>query len=125
MESPLPRGRGAPPPEVVQASQRRRVLEAIALVASDKGMANTTIADIVREAGVARRSFYALYADKTACYLAGYERNAQLLLEAIERAMPPDGDPVQNLLDGMSAYVRTLSRNMVNARAYVMEAMRA
>src|SRR5688572_29635696 len=125
MESPLPRGRGAPPPEVVQASQRRRLLEAMAHVASEKGIANTTIADVVARAGVARRSFYALYADKAACYLAGYERNVDLLIDAMRAAMPDDGDPVQNLLDGMRAYVRTLSGSMVYARAYLMESMRA
>jgi AcrR family transcriptional regulator len=121
---PLPRGRGALPAEVVQAHQRRRILDAMAHVVSAKGFANVTVSDIVTTAGVARKSFYALFGDKADCYRAGYEANSQILLDEVAHAMAADGEPVERLLDGWRAYLMTLDRLPVYARAYLLESTR-
>ena len=55
--SALPRGRHHLGAEVVRASQRARLLEAIAAATAEKGYAAVTIGDIVERAGVARRTF--------------------------------------------------------------------
>ncbi len=50
---------------------RARLLEGMARAVAAQGYADTTIADIVREAGVSRRTFYEHFSDKTDCLSAG------------------------------------------------------
>src|SRR3990167_1507133 len=49
---------------------RSRLLQAMAGVSASKGVAAATIADIVREAGVSKRTFYEHFDRKDACFLA-------------------------------------------------------
>lgn len=49
---------------------RARLLEGMARAVAAKGYADTTIADIVREASVSRRTFYENFADKAECLIA-------------------------------------------------------
>ena len=51
----LPRGRHHLSREEVQASQRQRMLLAIAAAMADKGYAGTSVADVIKRAGVSRR----------------------------------------------------------------------
>jgi AcrR family transcriptional regulator len=117
---PLPRGRSALPPEVVEASQRRRLLDAMTELAAEKGLANLTVADLTAAAGVSRKSFYALFKDKTDCYIAGFNANSRILLGQLRRTTDADG-----VVEGFRAYVRALAASPVHARAYLLEGMRA
>ena len=73
----LPRGRQRNSKEVAE-NQRRRILFAAAAVAQEKGYTATTIADITARAGVERRAFNVLFADKREAFLAvialGFQR---------------------------------------------------
>jgi AcrR family transcriptional regulator len=55
----LPRGRHRLPEPVVNKVQRERILHATANVIATKGYVDTTVADIVAEAGLSRDVFYA------------------------------------------------------------------
>ena len=121
----LPRGRAALPPDVVQESQRRRLLHAMTELAGSKGIAEVTVTDLVERAGVSRRSFYGLFADKTDCYLTAYAVHATLLLERFSGAMSSEPDPVAGLLTAFRVYLRTLSARPLHARAYLLESVRA
>jgi AcrR family transcriptional regulator len=78
---PLPRGRHGLPRETVERSQRERLLDAVVRVTADKGYVETTVADVLEEAGVGRESFYELFADKRECTLAAHA----ILLDDLER----------------------------------------
>ena len=52
---------------------RSRLLQGLAQSVAAKGYADTTIADIVREAGVSRRTFYEQFDGKPAALIALYE----------------------------------------------------
>jgi AcrR family transcriptional regulator len=121
---PLPRGRAALPPEVVEASQRRRLLEAMTELAAGKGLDAVTVADLTAHAGVGRKSFYALFTDKTDCYLAAFKPNARALLDIVRGAIEAADDPVAGLLDSYRVYLRLLAAQPVSARAYLLEGMR-
>ncbi len=54
-----PRGRHRLPPSTVRRLQRERILHATASAMSQKGYAETTVADIVAAAGLSREVFYA------------------------------------------------------------------
>ena len=86
----LPRGSHGLDRDVVEASQRARLLEAVGRAVAEKGYAAATIEDVVRGAGVSKKTFYEHFADKEGCFLAAYEAAAEELfrrvLEEIGRA---------------------------------------
>jgi AcrR family transcriptional regulator len=65
---------GDNPREQVDEIQRARVLSALCEVVSERGVGAVTVADIVARAGVSRRTFYALFADRDECFLAAFDR---------------------------------------------------
>ena len=70
----------APESAEVQHEHHSRLLEGMAKALAAKGYANITIADIVREAAVSRRSFYEHFATKADCLLALYESASEQAL---------------------------------------------
>src|SRR6266498_996015 len=54
----LPSGRHGLTRETIVASQRGRLLDAMAAAVAEKGYAETTVSDVVDRAGVSRRTFY-------------------------------------------------------------------
>lgn len=76
----LPRGRHGLPRELVERSQRERLLAAVVKVTAAKGYESTTVGDILGEAGVGRESFYELFDDKLDCMLAAHK----LLIDDLE-----------------------------------------
>src|ERR1700730_10799286 len=61
------------PREHVSEIQRMRILAAMAEVASERGAGSVTVAHVVARAGVSRRTFYDLFADREECFLAAFE----------------------------------------------------
>jgi AcrR family transcriptional regulator len=76
----LPRGRHGLPRELVERSQRERLLAAVVRVTVANGYESTTVGDILGEAGVGRESFYELFDDKLDCMLAAHK----LLVDDLE-----------------------------------------
>jgi AcrR family transcriptional regulator len=76
----LPRGRHGLPRELVERSQRERLLAAVVRVTVEKGYESTTVGDILGEAGVGRESFYELFDDKLDCVAAAHK----VLLDDLE-----------------------------------------
>jgi AcrR family transcriptional regulator len=85
---PLPSGRHGYSPEQVAHHQRERLIAGLAAAVATQGYAETTLADITREAKVSRRVFYANFASKQACFLAAFEvvvgHTGALVAEAVE-----------------------------------------
>jgi AcrR family transcriptional regulator len=65
--------------EQVDEIQRTRVLGALSEVVAERGAGGATVAHIVACAGVSRRTFYELFADREECFLAAFD-------QAVERA---------------------------------------
>ncbi|HEY1355643.1 MAG TPA: TetR/AcrR family transcriptional regulator, partial [Solirubrobacterales bacterium] len=68
----LPPGPSTPAEEVA-ANQRERLFGAMVASVAERGYAATRVADLVDLSGVSRKSFYALYHDKAACFQAAVE----------------------------------------------------
>jgi AcrR family transcriptional regulator len=66
----LPPGRHQLPREFVRENQRNRIMVAALNVFTDRGVAAASIGDLVREARLSRATFYQLFDDKNACFLA-------------------------------------------------------
>ena len=80
-------GTGPTSSEARANEHRSRLLQALASVAASKGFALTTIADIVREAGVSKRTFYEHFASKEACFLALYRAASRSALRSLNAAV--------------------------------------
>ena len=86
----LPRGRHGLPRELVERSQRERLLAAVVRVTVANGYESTTVGDILGEAGVGRESFYELFDDKLDCTLAAHKILVDDLEEQVrEGSRPP------------------------------------
>jgi AcrR family transcriptional regulator len=135
----LPRGSHGLDPSLVAASQRARLLEAAGRAVAEKGYAAATIEDIVRGAGVSKKTFYEHFADKLDCFLAAYEAASDELFEHVRAAQdaPPapgaerDGAPAEAERDagewlartraGIHAYLRWLAAEPALARVFLIE----
>jgi AcrR family transcriptional regulator len=71
------------------AGFRRRLLEGLAASIRHRGYADTTVADIVREARTSRRTFYADFADRQECLVALLHESNQRTIERITQAVDP------------------------------------
>jgi AcrR family transcriptional regulator len=61
------------PREVVVREQRRRILGSVCKTTADQGYQQSSVVQFVRLAGVSRRTFYELFADKEEAFLAAHE----------------------------------------------------
>ena len=67
-------------------AHRSRLLEGMAQAVAARGYADATIADIVREAGVSRRTFYEHFGAKADCLVALYEASSHNALKLLQGA---------------------------------------
>jgi len=82
----LPRGAHGIPPDVVERNQRERLVAAVAEALSEKGYAETSVADLTRGAGISTATFYKLFAGKLECVLEAHRELLERLLEELDRA---------------------------------------
>jgi AcrR family transcriptional regulator len=99
----LPRGRHGLPRELVERSQRERLLAAVVRVTVDKGYEATTVADILGEAGVGRESFYELFDDKLDCMLAAHKLLIDDLAERVREAYIVEGPWPERMREALAA----------------------
>jgi AcrR family transcriptional regulator len=127
--SRLPSGRHGLPREAVVASQRERLIDAMAHVVAEKGYAATTVADVVERAGVSRRTFYEQFADKEACFLAAYDAGLAAVLEriggAVEAAAGAGAGWRDRARTGVEAFLALLASEPAFAQALQVEILTA
>ena len=100
---------------------RGRLLRGMAAAVAAKGYADTTIADIVREASVSRRTFYEHFRDKAECLIALYEAASRGALRVLREAIDPSHGWEEQVERGMRAYLECLARNPVLLRTLFVE----
>jgi AcrR family transcriptional regulator len=117
----LPRGAHGLDPDVVLASQRTRLLEAVGQAVAEKGYAAATIDDIVRGAGVSKKTFYDHFRDKLDCFLAAYETASDELLTRLRDAQSGPEGWLERTRAGIAAYLRWLAAEPALARVFLIE----
>jgi AcrR family transcriptional regulator len=124
---PLPRGPHGLERGVVLASQRGRMLSAMAEAVAANTYVGTTVADVVAGAGVSRKTFYEHFRDKEECFLAAFDVGVDLLLEAIAQAQPPGDNPtwIALMRARVRAYLQTLASQPAFARTFLIEVFAA
>jgi AcrR family transcriptional regulator len=125
--SRLPSGRHGLTREEVVASQRARLIDAVAHIVAEKGYAATTVADVVERAGVSRRTFYEQFADREACFLAAYEAGLAAVLARIREAVDvnPAADWRERARAGVESFLALLASQPAFAQALQVEILTA
>ena len=117
----LPRGSHGLDRDVVEASQRARLLEAAGRAVAARGYAGATIDDVVRGAGVSKKTFYEHFADKEGCFLAAYEAAGEELFRRVLEAHGTSDDWMERTRAGIAAYLRWLAAEPALARVFLIE----
>jgi AcrR family transcriptional regulator len=105
-----------------EASEHRsRLLQGMAHSVAAKGYADTTIADIVREAGVSRRTFYEHFTSRADCLIALYEAASRNALRVLQDAIDPSRDWQTQVEQALTAYLQALARNPVLLRTLFID----
>ena len=110
-----------PETEIDLRTHRARLLEGMARCVATQGYADTTIADIVREAGVSRRTFYEYFTDKPGCLIALHEAASQNALAVLRSAIQPDRSWQAQVEQAIAAYLGALAMNPVLMRALFVD----
>jgi AcrR family transcriptional regulator len=106
----LPRGPHRLAREEVLASQRGRLLDAMAEVVAERGYGAATVAGVIDHAGVSRKTFYEHFRDREECFLAAYDAGVEVLMATMRAA----DDPI-------AAYLGTLAAEPAFARTFLIE----
>src|SRR6266511_2975073 len=117
----LPRRPRVTAREELRASQRGRLICAVADAVAAKGYAATSVADVIELAGVSRKTFYAHFDDKEACFLASYDTGAEKIFEAMAGAIE-GAETWEDVLDAVfSTWLEFLQADLAFTRAYMIE----
>ena len=110
------------PSTVAPAHQHRgRLLEGMAHAVAEKGYAETTIADIVREASVSRRTFYEHFSTKADCLIALYEAASRNALKVLRDAIDPGQGWESQVESATAAYLANMASSPVLMRTLFIE----
>lgn len=105
--------------------QRRRLLLAIGEVVGKKGLEAAIVGRVCEQAGVSRRTFYELFADREACLLAAFDAQIDRLVLSVRPVYEGDGKWRERIRSGLSFVLEYLDAEPDAARLCVIEAPRA
>jgi len=109
-------------PEVVAHHQRQRIIGGAARAVSERGYRETSVADIVKSAAVARARFYANFSSKQDCFFALFDFATEMSLAAVEEACEDCQDDFPERVEvGLRALLDFLEANPALARAWIVE----
>jgi AcrR family transcriptional regulator len=87
--------------EEVARNQRDRIFGALETVMSQKGYLETSVADVIKTAGVSRQTFYELFSSKQDCFLASFALRQRALIDMVS-----DGPVAEAPLERFSVLLR-------------------
>jgi AcrR family transcriptional regulator len=118
---PMPQNDAMADTPPAEHAHRSRLLEGMAHAVAAKGYADTTIADIVREASVSRRTFYEHFQTKADCLTALYEAASHNALKVLRDAIDPSHEWQTQVERALAAYLACMAANPVLMRTLFIE----
>jgi AcrR family transcriptional regulator len=114
------------PREFVAVHKRRRMIDAIAELTAEQGYEATKIADIVRRAGVARKTLYDNFDGKEDLFLAALDLTVNEAKAAVEEACEEAAGPgPERIQSGLAAFLRYVDERPAAARMCMVESLSA
>lgn len=118
----LPSGRHNLPREFVVSSQRDRLLDSMAQACTEKRYAEVSVADIVSRARVSRSTFYEIFPDKEACFLAAYDAIlGRFVSDVIRACQDPELSWAEQIEIGIETSLRFLAAEPAFARMCIVD----
>jgi AcrR family transcriptional regulator len=120
----LPRGRHGLSREEVVASQRTRILRALAETMAERGFVATSVAEVLRAAGVSRETFYQQFTSKEDCFMAAYDEAVAIVLAGMGASVAGDGEALgrlERLDQALGSYLETIAGEPAFARVFLLE----
>jgi AcrR family transcriptional regulator len=121
----IPGGHHGLSPEQVAESQRGRILEAMREAIAEHGYAEASVADVIKRAGVSRKTFYAQFAAKEDCFLAIYDEQMGRLQDVTRDAFEAQDEWVPSLRAGLTALLTALAYDDAVARLCFVDVLAA
>jgi AcrR family transcriptional regulator len=84
---------------------RARLIDALAASIADVGYRRTTVADVVRRARTSRRTFYAHFSDKEACFVALLTDTSAQMIRQISAAVDPAAPWTRQVRQAVEAWI--------------------
>jgi AcrR family transcriptional regulator len=109
----------------VVANQRDRILMATIEATAASGYTRMSVEDIIRRAGVSRRTFYQLFANKHDAFLAAFDAAAAALLNTVRTASGRETTFEGKVIGGYRAFLETLAATPGPAHVCIVEALAA
>jgi AcrR family transcriptional regulator len=118
--------RPALPREFIAQHKQRRIMDALAELTSEQGYEATKISDIVRRAGVARKTLYDNFEGKEEVFLAAFDAARDEVLRRVEEAGGDTEDDWQDRIEsGLAAFLGFVAEQPMLARMCMIEALSA
>lgn len=109
-------------PEVVAHHLQQRILAGAATAFAERGYRQTSVADIVKAAAIARKRFYAQFSSKEDCFFALYDAATAAALEAVAAACAgSDEEFPERVRAGIAALLAEIEADRDRARACLVE----
>jgi AcrR family transcriptional regulator len=105
--------------------QRSRMLAAVVDVVGEVGYGRMTVARIIARARVSRKTFYDLFADREACFLAVFDQALEQARELVAGAYGRDSGWLDGIRSGLARLLVLMEEEPAVARLCMVEALGA
>jgi AcrR family transcriptional regulator len=102
-------------------TRRQPILAAMIRVVGAKGYKETSVADVIAEAGTSRTTFYKHFDDKHACFLAAYEMLVEEVFGEVVAQCDGGAPWMSRVTDGLTTLVDRFALDPALARTAVVE----
>jgi AcrR family transcriptional regulator len=121
----LPTGRHGLPREFVASNHRDRLIAGCIAAVQEQGYADFTVADVIKQAAVSRRTFYEHFSSKEECFVATYDLVAAHIRALVEGAMGDAGAWPERVREAFSRVLRFAAAEPDLARLCMVEPVTA
>lgn len=112
--------------EFIAAHKQRRIMDSLAELCAERGYEATKITEIVKHAGVARKTLYDNFEGKEEVFLAAFDSARDEMLRRVEESCAAAGDEWQEGVEaGLGAFLDYVAEEPLLARLCMIEALSA
>ena len=114
------------PREFIALHKQRRIMDALAELTAEEGYEATKISDIVKRAGVARKTLYDNFEGKEEVFLAAFDSARDEVLRRVEEGSGDvEGDWQERVEGGLAAFLGFVAEQPTLAHMCMIEALSA
>ncbi len=106
---------------VTTISRRQLILEAMVRVVGAKGFRETSVADVIEEAGSSRATFYKYFDDKHDCFLAAYDMVVEQIFLEVTSSCDAEGPWLDRMRRGLATILSIFAVDPALARTAMVE----